>query len=736
MLQSVFKSRADARAAGDAAPQRLRGLPTTFFLRSKNWLHLSNWPFAVKMSIGPALGMVVLVGMGIHGIIATANQAELINAVVRHDLSTAIALSADATTLQGINSRVYRLSTLQAIRTGELNVSGAVRELVAQATTLADDLTALANQVTIASERHNIQQVAADVRVYRDAIEVFGSMLEIDFPSAVGFFRPFDANAAQVLATIRGLADHAVTDANNRAHMSLELAWRIRPELVAGSVAGSLLLFGIAALLTRATVRSVKQIALATENVAHGDLGLDIGALARRDELGTIVQSLSIFQANVSQIAFMAQHDPLTELPNRVLFRDRIQQALARLDRDVGFAVLCLDLDRFKLVNDTLGHPAGDALLRQVATRLQASVREGDSVARLGGDEFAIVLLDVKEPAEVDRLAARIIENVGSSYEIDGHQIIIGTSIGMALAPADGSSAAELLKKADTAMYDAKAGGGGISCFFEDSMNAALQSRREIELDLRRAIAEEQFVLYYQPLVEAKTRRVCGCEALIRWNHPERGLTSPDAFIPAAEASGLISAIGRWVMHQACMDAMAWPDDIKIAVNLSPSQFRDKNLISDIHAALASSGLPARRLELEITESVLLNDSNRILAILREIKALGVQISMDDFGTGYSSLSYLRSFPFDKVKIDRSFIKDLPHDRNSIAIISAIVGLGRTFGMSVTAEGVETNEQAVQLALENCTHLQGYLFSRPVPAETIPGLIKRFSPARRWQETV
>jgi diguanylate cyclase (GGDEF)-like protein len=401
----------------------------------------------------------------------------------------------------------------------------------------------------------------------------------------------------------------------------------------------------------------------------------------------------------------------------------------------VGFAVLCLDLDRFKLVNDTLGHPTGDALLRKVAERLQACVREGDTVARLGGDEFAVILLGVNEPNEVDSLAERIIETVGSPYEVDGHQIVIGTSIGMALAPADGAISDELLKKADTALYGAKSSGGGVCCFFEDSMNAALQSRRQIEVGLRRAIAEGEFVMHYQPLVDAHTHRISSCEALIRWNHPERGLIYPDAFIPIAEASGLIGAIGQWVMRQACMDAMNWGDDIKIAVNLSPSQFKDKHLVNYIHAALEVSGLPANRLELEITESVLLNDNHLILAILQEIKALGVQISMDDFGTGYSSLSYLRSFPFDKVKIDRSFIQDLPNDKNAMAIIRAIVGLGETFGMTVTAEGVETDEQAVQLALEDCTHLQGYLFSKPVPAGNIPSLISRFSPALAGRAT-
>ncbi|HEY4040877.1 MAG TPA: EAL domain-containing protein [Rhodopila sp.] len=690
-------------------------------------LRIANWPFALKMAFCPALAMAVLAGMGLHGILATTEQAGLIDTVVQHDMATAVRLSDDATRLQDINSHLYRLSTLQASNSPDLNVTDEIANLLQQTTSLAHDLEALAGRFAQEAEHGEILRVASDVRVYCSAIEVFGSMLEIDFPSAVEFFRPFDKNATQVLQSIQEIASRAVRNARTRAEVSAHLAQTIRVAFVAAAFAGSLLLFSMVALLTRATVRSVKRIAAATERVAQGNASVDIAALARGDELGTIVDSLAVFQANVTQIAFMAHHDPLTGLPNRVLFQDRIQQALKLLDRNVGFAVLCLDLDRFKLVNDTLGHPFGDALLKRVAERIQACVREGDTVARLGGDEFAVVLLNADEPSEVDLLASRIIETVGSSYEIDGHQVSVGTSIGMAIAPTDGAIAVDLLKKADTALYGAKSGGGGMACFFEEAMNAALQSRRQIEVGLRRAIAQEEFVLYYQPLVDAQTHRVCSCEALIRWNHPEEGLISPDSFIPIAEASGLIGSIGQWVLRRACMDAMAWDGDVKIAVNLSPSQFKDKHLVSYVRAALAASGLPASRLELEITESVLLNDSSVILAILLEIKALRVQISMDDFGTGYSSLSYLRSFPFDKVKIDRSFIKDLPNDRNAMAIIRAIVGLGETFGMTVTAEGVETDAQAVQLALEDCTHLQGYLFSKPVAAASIPGLIERFS---------
>jgi len=692
---------------------------------------LSNWPFALKMAFCPALAMMVIVGMGLHGILAADDQAALVRAVVHHDLTVAMHLSESATDLEEINSSLYRLTTLQASKTWNLNVTSEIERLVAQTSELADHVGAEARDLGADEGKSDVQQAAADILIYRDAIDVFGSMLEIDFPSAVEFFRPFDSNAKKVLGLINTIADRSIMSASNRAEVSTHIAERIRLTLAAASVAGFLVLFGTAAVLTRSTVGSVKRIAAATDKVAQGCSEVNVEALARGDELGTIVRSLAVFQANVSQIAFLAHHDSLTRLPNRVLFRDRIEQALARLDRDPGFAVLCLDLDRFKIVNDTLGHPVGDELLRQVANRLQACVREGDSVSRLGGDEFAIISLNVVDPAAVDRLAARIIEIIGSGYEIDGHQISIGTSIGMALAPADGSASSVLLKNADTALYGAKANGRGTSCFYEPSMNAALQLRRETEVGLRQAIAQDEFQLHYQPFVDARSHCVCGFEALVRWQHPVEGLISADRFIPVAEASGLIGAIGQWVLRRACRDAATWPNGIKIAVNLSPSQFKDKNLVGGVREALAASGLAANRLELEITESVLMHDSRAILEILGEIKAMGVQISMDDFGTGYSSLSYLRSFPFDKVKIDQSFVRDLPGDMNAMAIVRAIVGLSLTFGMSVTAEGVETEAQAEQLQLEKCDLLQGYLFSRPVAAANVSALIERLEKASR-----
>jgi diguanylate cyclase (GGDEF)-like protein len=695
-----------------------------FLVRMAN---VSNWPFWFKMAFCPGLAVIALGGLGLQGILAAGQQADLIRAVVQKDLAIATRLSGDAARLQEINGRVYRLATLQAGKSAHLNVPAEADKLVRSAASLASDLALQEPFLAAGEDRAQLRQLVADVRTYRDAIEVFGSMLEMDFASAAEFIRPFDGNAQALLGSIGKVAGHAMQDANLRAVSSEKLSEHIRAMVIAVSIAASALLFGIAALLTRATVRSVHRIARAAESVARGNAAIDILSLARGDELGIIVRSLGVFQDNVNQIAFLAHHDVLTGLPNRALFNDRVQQALALLGRGTHCALLCLDLDRFKPVNDTLGHPIGDVLLRQVAERLQASVREGDTVARLGGDEFAVLQINLRDPSEADRLATRIINTLGAAFEVEGHRISIGASIGIAVAPNDGVSPRDLLKNADTALYGAKNNGRGIACFYEAAMNAALQARRALELGLREAIVREQFVVFYQPLVDARTHQVSSFEALVRWQHPERGLVMPDEFIPVAESTGLIGIIGQWVLRTACREAATWPDNIRIAVNLSALQFKDRNLVNSVKSALEDSGLGPERLELEITESILLTDNQTVLATLTALKEFGVRIAMDDFGTGYSSLSYLRSFPFDKVKIDRSFIKDLPTDKNALAIVRAIVGLSGSFGMQVTAEGVETDEQALQLALEDCNHLQGYLFSRPMPANMVEGLISQLS---------
>ena len=425
-----------------------------------------------------------------------------------------------------------------------------------------------------------------------------------------------------------------------------------------------------------------------------------------------------------ARIAHMAHHDALTGLPNRVLFHERLDEALLRVRRyREKLAVLYLDLDQFKTVNDTLGHPAGDKLLVAVAERLRTCLRDSDMVARFGGDEFAVLQIGLAGPHEAGALAERIVTLLSEPYDIDGQQVVIGASVGIALAPADGETADQLLRNADMALYQAKEDGRRTFCFFEPGMGASLRARRTLELDLRKALAAGEFELYYQPLVTLETGVISGFEALLRWHHPVRGMVAPAEFIPLAEEIGLIVPIGEWVLRQACAEAAAWPDDLKVAVNLSPVQFKKGNLPQMVFATLASAGLPAARLELEITESIFLAESKTNLATLRRLRALGVGISMDDFGTGYSGLSYLRAFPFDKIKIDRSFISELGESADCMAIIKAITNLGSNLGIPTLAEGVETEKQLAWLREAGCTEMQGYLFSRPVPASEIAGLL-------------
>ena len=425
-----------------------------------------------------------------------------------------------------------------------------------------------------------------------------------------------------------------------------------------------------------------------------------------------------------AHVMHMAHHDALTNLPNRTLFRERLVQGLAHAGEvdPATTAVLCLDLDRFKPVNDTLGHAVGDALLREVASRLCAVVGETGTVARLGGDEFALVLPRVR-PEQASSIAEDLIKEVGRDYAIDGQQVNVSLSVGIALAPTDGQEPGQLLRAADIALYRAKSEGRATFRFFEPEMDARMQMRRELELDLRQAVVAEQFELHYQPLVSLDTDRISAFEALIRWRHPTRGLVPPVDFIPLAEEIGLIVPIGEWVLREACREAATWPGDVRVAVNLSPVQFCTATLVRSIAAALGHAGLHPRRLELEITEGVLLQDSEKTVSTLHQIKDLGVRVAMDDFGTGYSSLNYLRRFPFDKIKIDRSFVADITTRADAVAIVRAVTSLGASLGMVTTAEGIETPEQLGRLRAEGCTEVQGYLISRPTPACNIPAML-------------
>ncbi len=428
-----------------------------------------------------------------------------------------------------------------------------------------------------------------------------------------------------------------------------------------------------------------------------------------------------------------AMCDPLTGLPNRQLFENRLVHDLTAAGPDGHAALLLLDLDRFKIINDTLGHAVGDGLLRLVAKRLRSLLRSSDVLSRLGGDEFGLLVSPSPGDDHLAVLATRIVELVGRPYLVEGHLVNIGVSIGIARAPNDGREHRQLMRNADLALYHAKNSGRSTYSFFKAEMDERASARRALEIDLRKALALGEFELHYQPQIDLERHVVVGFEALLRWHHPARGMISPADFIPLAEEIGLIVPLGEWVLRQACSQAKRWPHHVSVAVNVSPRQFEDPaRLLNSVSKALANSGLPGNRLEIEITESVLLGNQSAVLQALHQLRAMQVSVAMDDFGTGYSSLSQLHSFPFDKIKIDRSFVKDRGDTASQNAIIRAITALGVSLGMSTIAEGVETTEQLNRIRTEGCTSVQGYLFSRPLPAQQIDRLLADFANHRPY----
>lgn len=440
----------------------------------------------------------------------------------------------------------------------------------------------------------------------------------------------------------------------------------------------------------------------------------------------TVIRDVSERKRAAERIRHLAHYDSLTDLPNRVLFWDRLHQALAMARRhNEQVAILCIDLDHFKEVNDTLGHAAGDRLLKEAAQRLRGSLRDSDTLARLGGDEFAVIMSNLREGPLAAECAKRIVEALSVTFDLDGNEAVIGASVGIALSnPAEEDDPETLLRCADLALYRAKTEGRGAFRFFAEEMNVRLQARKLLERQLRHAMIEGQFELYYQPQVEAGSWRILGVEALIRWRHPERGLIMPSEFVPLAEETGLIVPLGEWVLRTACKQAQPW-GDLRLAVNLSATQFRQPGLEDAVARALADSGFDPQRLEVEVTETILLQDIEASLAALRKIKRLGVRIAMDDFGTGYSSLSYLRTFPFDKIKIDRSFVHDLGQAEEASAIVRAVVQLGRSLGIRTSAEGVETRSQADILLLDGCDEVQGYHFGLPMSVGELETMLQR-----------
>ena len=461
-------------------------------------------------------------------------------------------------------------------------------------------------------------------------------------------------------------------------------------------------------------------------------------AAPRRDAAGTIlrwygvVEDITERRASQQRTEHFAYHDSLTGLPNRLRFREALERQAAQAARERPFALLCLDLDSFKAVNDTLGHPAGDALLCEVARRLRGCVRETDMVARVGGDEFLVIQTAIDDggpdrgadgPAATVALAERILESLAAPMKVMGHTLAIGASIGIALCPRDGAQPDKLLQNADLALYRAKAEGRRGWRFFASGMDERLRRRQALKVDLRDALDHSELDLAYQPLVGLRSGRVEGFEALLRWQHPQRGAVAPSEFIPAAELNGLIMPIGQWALRHACVEAMRWPGDVRLAVNLSAVQFGQRELPEVIAEALSGSGLPPERLELEITESVQLLDNDANLALLQHLRAIGVRIVLDDFGTGYASLGYLQRFRFDKLKIDRSFVARMTEMAEARAIVSAVLAMGRAMGIEVAAEGVETEAQLAMLRAEGCDQAQGYLLGRPVPAAGVPALL-------------
>jgi diguanylate cyclase (GGDEF)-like protein/PAS domain S-box-containing protein len=446
-----------------------------------------------------------------------------------------------------------------------------------------------------------------------------------------------------------------------------------------------------------------------------------------------IHQDITAQKKAESQIVYMARHDTLTNLANRSVLRENMEESLARLRRSgEPFSIHLLDLDLFKAVNDSLGHPVGDELLKVVAHRLVACLHETDTVARLGGDEFAILARAPGDPREnAIATAMRLLEAVAAPYDIEGHKLDIATSIGIALAPEHGADVDQLIKSADLALYKAKSEGRNTFRLFEAVMGAEASARRALEIDLRDALVQGDFELHYHPIVDIRTRQIASVEALVRWRHRQRGMIAPGEFIPIAEETGLINPLGAWVLRQACTDAAGWPAHVKIAANLSPAQFRRGNLVAVIAATLADSGLPAERLKLEITESVLMQGNAENMATLHQLRSLGISIVLDDFGTGYSSLSYLRMFPFDQIKIDRSFVSELSSNSDCAAIVSAVAGLGRSLNVGTVAEGVETEEQLLLARAAGCTHAQGFLFGRPCPVSELD--LTQFEAQRRMR---
>jgi diguanylate cyclase (GGDEF)-like protein len=688
------------------------------------YLSIKDLPLWAKSLIAPAVVLVAMFAMAGTAFVNLANQETNVTNLDRvafEGLRQAMVATEAVTDFQ---TELYHLTSTAANETDQSKVEAA-------ATRLTTRLDAIAPQVKTIAAREGIAGIEGSFASYdwsaRQMIEftrqdaAYGVMM-------MGYAEDFFIQLRHVLAATSARAQEQRS--TDTAELLAGLVW-MRVIFVALVAVGTAVSITAALMIARAISAPTVRLTQTMAALAQGNLEIDIPDRRRRDEIGAMAKTVEVFKENMvkarrlsSEVAHLAHYDALTNLPNRVLFHETLEHALAYVRRGQVLAIHCLGLDKFKAVNDTLGHPVGDNLLQAVAERLRNGLRETDTVARLGGDEFAIVQTAIASPIDAIDLADRLMGIIGAPFEIAGHQIVVGASIGIALAPPDGIGADQLLKSADLALYRAKLEGRGVYRLFRADMDAAMQARRVLELDLRHALQAGEFELFFQPQIDLSTRRIAGFEALLRWRHPTKGLVPPDRFIPLAEETGMIVPIGEWVLRQACSAATAWPDDLRVAVNLSAVQFKSRNLVSAVAGSLSESGLQPNRLELEITETVMLQDTDITLATLHQLRAKGVQIAMDDFGTGYSSLSYLTRFPFDRIKIDQSFVRELGTRTDCITIVRAVTTLGHDLGIAITAEGVETEQQLDALERAGCTEVQGYLFSPPVAGGAVIELLR------------
>jgi diguanylate cyclase (GGDEF)-like protein len=694
------------------------------------YLSIKDLPLWAKSLIAPAVVLVAMFAMAGTAFVNLANQETNVTNLDRvafEGLRQAMVATEAVTDFQ---TELYHLTSTAANETDQSKVEAA-------ATRLTTRLDAIAPQVKTIAAREGIAGIEGSFASYdwsaRQMIEftrqdaAYGVMM-------MGYAEDFFIQLRHVLAATSARAQEQRS--TDTAELLAGLVW-MRVIFVALVAVGTAVSITAALMIARAISAPTVRLTQTMAALAQGNLEIDIPDRRRRDEIGAMAKTVEVFKENMvkarrlsSEVAHLAHYDALTNLPNRVLFHETLEHALAYVRRGQVLAIHCLGLDKFKAVNDTLGHPVGDNLLQAVAERLRNGLRETDTVARLGGDEFAIVQTAIASPIDAIDLADRLMGIIGAPFEIAGHQIVVGASIGIALAPPDGIGADQLLKSADLALYRAKLEGRGVYRLFRADMDAAMQARRVLELDLRHALQAGEFELFFQPQIDLSTRRIAGFEALLRWRHPTKGLVPPDRFIPLAEETGMIVPIGEWVLRQACSAATAWPDDLRVAVNLSAVQFKSQNLVSAVVGSLSDSGLHPNRLELEITETVMLQDTDITLATLHQLRAKGVQIAMDDFGTGYSSLSYLTRFPFDRIKIDQSFVRELGTRTDCITIVRAVTTLGHDLGIAITAEGVETEQQLDALERAGCTEVQGYLFSAPVAGGAVIELLRNWGVIR------